>query len=539
MTRMKTRCTIIRNLASSEAKGAVFSILLLLLAFAIPRLDYAQDKVGSAKITQPQPGPAVPAINAGTAASAKNAAAGNAAVTLQAGAITDVKVAPEEGKLTVAVTTDRSIEPMELILDNPPRLVLDFPNTENKVKFSRLPVLSPSVKQVRVQQFQSSPSPIARVVCDLQDDYGTHEVNLDKSLVRLVFHKETPKPLPATAGPVVKPAPPSPAAVTPDRVRTQPEAPKAAAAVSEPKPPSTGPVVKSPVAPAPAATAAQPDRAHPQAELPKTVVAPAEPKPRPAAPAAKQSMDTAPLVAALMPTAISTPPKMVSSANSRFSGQPLTLDLINMPLVDFFRLMSEEAGINIVPDPDVKGSYTIKGEKIPWDQVFEMALVSNGLDKQVEGNIIRITRKATLQDEAKQREALKRANLLAADLETRIKRLNYAKAQDLAKALGDQKTVRGTIVIDDRTNSLILTDISSSLDRLTGLIESLDIAQPQVEIEARIVSATRNFARDIGIQFGFVDGNLQRVTVGGPNTFGTIGGTRPSATCASIPSQAK
>jgi type IV pilus assembly protein PilQ len=77
---------------------------------------------------------------------------------------------------------------------------------------------------------------------------------------------------------------------------------------------------------------------------------------------------------------------------------------------------------------------------------------------------------------------------------------------------------------------LILTDIPSSLDRMINLIETLDISQPQVEIEARIVSATRNFARDIGIQFGFVDGNLQRVTVGGPNTFGTIGGTRPSAT---------
>ena len=201
-----------------------------------------------------------------------------------------------------------------------------------------------------------------------------------------------------------------------------------------------------------------------------------------------------------------------------------------MPLVDFFRLMSEEAGINIVPDPDVKGTYTIKGEKIPWDQVFEMALISNGLDKQVEGNLIRITRKSTLQDEAKQREALKKATLLAADLETRIKRLNYAKAADLAKALSDQKTVRGTMVVDERTNSLILTDLPSSLDRMTGLIESLDIPQAQVEIEARIVSATRNFARDIGIQFGFVDGNLQRVTVGGPNTFGTIGGTRPSAT---------
>jgi type IV pilus assembly protein PilQ len=86
------------------------------------------------------------------------------------------------------------------------------------------------------------------------------------------------------------------------------------------------------------------------------------------------------------------------------------------------------------------------------------------------------------------------------------------------------------VVLDERTNSLVITDIPDSVDKALDLVESLDTPQPQVEIEARIVSATRDFARDIGVQFGFVQGNLERVTVGGPNTFGTIGGTRPAAT---------
>jgi type IV pilus assembly protein PilQ len=184
-------------------------------------------------------------------------------------------------------------------------------------------------------------------------------------------------------------------------------------------------------------------------------------------------------------------------------------------------------------DPGIKGNISIKVVKVPWDQIFEAALVNHNLDKQVEGSLVRIARKSTLQTEANQKEALKKAELLAADLETNIKRLNYAKAEDMLPSLEDQKTVRGTIVVDERTNSLIITDIPNSINKLIGLIESLDKPQPQVEIEARIVSATRNFARDIGIQFGFVAGNLQRVTVGGPNTFGTIGGTRPSATPSS------
>jgi type IV pilus assembly protein PilQ len=208
----------------------------------------------------------------------------------------------------------------------------------------------------------------------------------------------------------------------------------------------------------------------------------------------------------------------------------LTLDLVDVSLVDFFRLMAEEGGINIVLDPEIKGHISIKVVKVPWDQIFEAALANNGLDKQVEGTLVRIAQKSTIQEEAKQQELLKKANLLAADLETRIKRLNYAKASSFINTLADQKTVRGTVVVDERTNSLILTDIPSSLEKLIQLVETLDIPQPQVEIEARIVSATRDFARDIGVQFGFVSGNLQRVTVGGPNTFGTIGGTRPSAT---------
>jgi type IV pilus assembly protein PilQ len=208
----------------------------------------------------------------------------------------------------------------------------------------------------------------------------------------------------------------------------------------------------------------------------------------------------------------------------------LTLDLIDISLVDFFRLMAEEGGINVVLDPEIKGNISIKVVKVPWDQIFDAALANNGLDKQVEGNLVRIARKSTLQEEAKQREALKKANLLAADVETRVKRLNYAKAAEMLNTIIDQKTVRGIVVVDERTNSLLMTDLPSTLDKMTALVEKLDVPQPQVEIEARIVSSTRDFARDIGVQFGFVAGNLERVTVGGPNTFGTIGGTRPSAT---------
>ncbi len=493
---MKIRFPRIISLALSTTKGTAFTVLLFILALPAHGAYAAQEMTEGANASQMQSDSAPISEDLSGGDIPIKAAGKNHASPTEAGAITDIQIAPEDSKLTVTLATDRLLAPNEFTLDNPPRLVLDFPNTENKVQFSRLPVGAASVKQLRVQQFKSGDPKIARVVLDLEKGFGSHEIAIDPNFVRVVIHPEASGSESAEISP-------------PER-----KLPDQAEFVMEPE--------KSPDPPV---------QVLPLIETPEAKVVEDEPRPRITQPASENiEAPMMPLVAALAPAALSAPPKLAPPANSRFSGQPLTLDLVDIPLVDFFRLMAEEGGINIVMDPQVKGRISIKVVKVPWDQIFEAALINNGLDKQVEGTLVRVARKTTLQEEAKQEESLKKANLLAADVETRIKRLNYAKAETLIETLADQKTVRGTIEIDERTNSLILTDLPSSLEKLLRLIEDLDVAQPQVEIEARIVSATRDFARDIGVQFGFVAGNLQRVTVGGPNTFGTIGGTRPSTT---------
>ena len=489
-------------------------ILIFLLTLGIPIPNRAQEMATITASFQPRPDPArIPAQEASGAVPDE---------ILRAGAITDVKIAPENGKLVVTISTDRLLTPNEFQVENPPRLILDFPNTENRVRFSMLRVDTGSIKRVRVQQYQGLPYMIARIVFDLAADFVPHEITLDRTFVRIVFPAEASNSGPVQSGQNASPNIDQPETVSrpsdpPAPPRT--EAPEPAFAGRNPLPVAAGFQAKVPM-PAFAQPAVQPIRILPRvASSPTALETPVN-----------ESPAQAPLIATLAPSTIPVPPRTVGLPTSRYTGHPLTLDLVDISLVDFFRLMAEEGGINIVMDPEIKGNTSIKVVKVPWDQIFDAVLANNGLDKQVEGTLVRIARKSTLQEEAKQEESLKRANLLAADLETRIKRLNYAKAAGFVEALADQKTVRGTIVVDERSNSLILTDIPSSVNRLIQLIESLDTPQPQVEIEARIVSANRNFARDIGIQFGFVQGNLQRVTVGGPNTFGTIGGTRPSAT---------
>lgn len=205
-----------------------------------------------------------------------------------------------------------------------------------------------------------------------------------------------------------------------------------------------------------------------------------------------------------LPVPEQSPIAQVQSA--QYQGEPISLDLVDVSLVDFFRTISELSGLNILIDPDVKGTITIHVEEVPWDQLFDMVLKSHGLEKTVDGNLVRISTKETLQREQEAIEALKKAEFMAVDTLTVTKHLNYAKALVVSKGLEKQLTGRGQVMADERTNTLIITDVPENVSRLSMLIGTLDIPERQVEIEARIIEATTNFARELGVQFGFIIG---------------------------------
>jgi type IV pilus secretin PilQ/predicted competence protein len=506
---MNMRFIGLRDLKFSHPVG--FLAVVSTLSLAVLAFGFEGDAQKPSGTLQPPAG--VESVNLSGARTTPSLPKNMAATPVVA--ITDVTSSQDAGKLTISVAASGPISHQESLIPNPPRLVVDLKNAELASPYFDLKVDAAGVRKVRVRQFQSSEPKIARMVVDLDENHGQPEVAVDDRSVRVMF----PDPASHALSAAQAKAPAPPAGKSPSMTYEGSKAQEPAAAGAVAKPPAE--------TPSPAKAASPVIRDLSVSEIPRSslssVVAAARPQPTPVAPP--------PLLPA--PPVNATPARTVNVGPPRpssYAGQPLTLDLIDISLVDFFRLMAEEGGINVVLDPEIKGNISIKVVKVPWDQIFDAALANNGLDKQVEGNLVRIARKATLQEEAKQREALKKANLLAADVETRVKRLNYAKAAEMLNSVIDQKTVRGIVVVDERTNSLLMTDLPATLDKMTALVEKLDVPQPQVEIEARIVSSTRDFARDIGVQFGFVAGNLERVTVGGPNTFGTIGGTRPSAT---------
>jgi type IV pilus secretin PilQ/predicted competence protein len=193
----------------------------------------------------------------------------------------------------------------------------------------------------------------------------------------------------------------------------------------------------------------------------------------------------------------------VAPAQARYTGNPVSLDFQGADLRAVLRTFSEISGLNLVIDPTIQGTVDVALRDVPWDQALDIILRANKLGYVIDGTIVRIAPLTVLADEEAQRRKLSDEQALAGELRVLTRSLSYAKAEDLRTLL--TQTVlsqRGQIQFDARTNTLIINDLADRLERASALITTLDRPEPQVEIEARIVQTTRDFARNIGIQWG-------------------------------------
>ena len=190
-------------------------------------------------------------------------------------------------------------------------------------------------------------------------------------------------------------------------------------------------------------------------------------------------------------------------AQQRFTGHPVTLDFQGADLRTVLRTFADISGLNIVIDQSVQGAVDVSLHEVPWDQALDIILRDHKLGYSVEGTIVRIAPLTSLADEEAQRRKLTEERALSGELEVLTRPLSYAKAAELTPLLTRTAlSSRGDIQIDARTNTIIIRDLASRLQGAAQLIDTLDRPQPQVEIEARIVTTTRDFARRIGVQWG-------------------------------------
>jgi type IV pilus assembly protein PilQ len=241
------------------------------------------------------------------------------------------------------------------------------------------------------------------------------------------------------------------------------------------------------------------------AVAPAPTVEPASRTSAPVVPPVQQRVaaQAAPPARVAATTQAAPPQAQIVSQQPRYTGNAVSLDFQGADLRAVLRTFSEISGLNLVIDPTIQGTVDVALRDVPWDQALDIILRANKLGYVVDGTIVRIAPLTVLADEEAQRRKLSDEQALAGELRVLTRSLSYAKAEDLRQLL--TQTVlsqRGQIQFDARTNTLIINDLADRLQRASDLITTLDRPEPQVEIEARIVQTTRDFARNIGIQWG-------------------------------------
>jgi type IV pilus secretin PilQ/predicted competence protein len=503
--------------------------------------------------------PASPAPVAAAAAAPAPTARGEVAHALES-----VSAETRDGKVAILLVGDGWFSAKDFALANPPRIVVDLPGVKNEVKQRSIAVKDDAVTRVRVSQFQTSPEYVTRVVVDLARPMP-HALVPDGERLAVVVGQSPEAPtaeptrgaaVPSVAPPEPEPAPsvttiaekeatpaaapaPAPAETAPAPTISHPVAEEPVKAVSVPPPPAETKAEAAPVtvaksdsapgaptttAPVPAAsqTASAPVPASsPVAPPPTTQVAAAPAPSRPPAPAPAPATKPASkpptsrsdalfeAAAAQLNQEQPNQPtsgqayrsRTIAEAQSQFTGEPISLDLKDADIKDVFRTISQLTGLNIVIDPEVRGTVTVQLEDVPWDQALDLILKQNSLGYVLENNIMRIASTAKLQAEEGDRARLAEARQAAEPTRTVIKKLSYSKAAEIVPVLQSVMSKRGAIVVDQRTNTLIIRETPTYMPAVLQLIDNLDTATPQVVIESRIVETTKSLGRALGINW--------------------------------------
>ena len=419
----------------------------------------------------------------------------SAGASTTAAVISSVAITQDVQRAAIRVEGAGHLDVHAVRMQNPERLVLDFAGAKMSVQKSSIPGVSAPVRAVRMAQFRPD---VARVVIDLTSS-APYQISHDGTAIVVYLEAQ---PADANA--------PAPATTTkaPQVNTAQQDSAKSASQFPLP----------SQVTQAPAALAAP---------------VPAPARLESAQQAAQQAVQQASTAAATVATEQAASATVsAGQAPGKYTGEPISVNLKDVDLKDFFRLIHEISGLNVILDPNVKGTLTIVLDEVPWDQALDIVLQNNGLDKQLNGNVLRIATRETLKKEAESARDLQKAQAEAVAPVTVTRVLNYAKAATMKDTLKKFLSARGDIFSDDRSNQLVIRDIPSVIPTIDNLIRQLDRKSQQVEIEARVVSASRSFSQDIGVQWGFAG-----TTTSGRTIFGGVPavGTSPITTGTGIP----
>ena len=352
----------------------------------------------------------------------------------------EVGIFEEKGMVNVTAKLDEKAITQIFALENPLRLVIDFFHTLYPDPTFRYPLGKLDIQRVRTGQFKTAPPyTIARLVFDLDRPKFYTLLSEKENFIFQFYKDEMARVAPAMAPPTPRPAPPVPPAPTEEEV-------------APPVSTTEVPVV--------------PERV---IEVPVTPVR----------------------------------PTVLEAPEVRYAGEIISMKFKDADLRDVILYLGHFAGLNVVFDPEVQGAVTCDLQDVPWDQTLDIILKLNKMGKTIDGNVLRIAPMTVLTREDEEQRKLEESKELAGPIQVRVFDLSYARAGDVEGLLRTKISQRGEIIVDERTNTLIISDVVDRIDTLEKLISVFDTPTPQVAIEARIVEASSTFVRNLGIQWGF------------------------------------
>lgn len=210
-------------------------------------------------------------------------------------------------------------------------------------------------------------------------------------------------------------------------------------------------------------------------------------------------------------------------------GKLISINFQDIPVRNVLQLIADYNQFNLVVSDSVEGNLTLRLDGVPWQQVLDIILQVKGLDKRVDGNVILVAPTDELDLREKQQLEKQKLTEEMGELSSEIIKVNFAKASDITEMINGDGNIsmlseRGSMTIDERTNSLLIRELPENIEVIREIIESLDIPVKQVQIEARIVTINEGNMDELGIRWGFTSINGSN-TVGGSieNNLATIG----------------
>src|SRR5664279_369674 len=400
-------------------------------------------------------------------------------------------------------------KPSVQVLSNPLRVVMDLPGVDRGTSVTKKDLAQlahPLIQKARVAQFSTEPKPVTRLVLEVAP--GTQVVvgSSPEGVQLLLTPGEGRVQAKLDNAPALLPMP-----VAPTTLVASIPAPVAQA------------ILMAPVAPPPVEVPA-PTLARHLASLPTVGVA-FQVLPRLVAatsmPVTSPEVDQVPEAEkphVVTPVQSRAQSKTLGEGTAKYTGSKITIALSNTDIREFLQILADTGKLNLVMDPDVQGSFGFRFTDTPWDQVLDVVLKNAGLGKEIQNGVLRVAKIEKLQKEEEDRKRLEETRNLAGELQTITRPLSYSKVADVQRILKDILTKRGSAILDDRTNTLIITDLPRNISVIEDLIQTLDVQIQQVQIEARVVEANKDWQQQFGVKWPTTNSGATSITGGSGTT---------------------